>query len=429
MFLAWADSRNAVFLADIVQLQQNGHYGSALSIWKKAIWNKVFLLKAVNVNPQLADLGTSLPCDVAPAVSKLNAPLPVKVARLSQELAKMAIIEDVTFIIDPIVAERKGNGVDVSTFKQYQIQQCKGQLRQVPFDKTALPDFEGTYRFSHECSLRVGKREFVIVNGYSDTEHAVISLPLNKHDLAVGDLATIVWNVDGSDITLDATISDHDVVHHATTIKWIGEPESVEAVFKKLQILCVFSTAFTADLSANKLDAALRNLILSNLPKVSIFAKVREQAISLTGLTGHEYLAEQFVDESNRAKVDLLFSPEILQKLAMGGARQHDALLVGVKTSSDGEVETQRRLLSELGDFKQIKEFYKALKSKGPVSVFAMDVSQPAPHAEDAIVNIEYKYVTHYSPAKARKLDDILAFNLSIQMVDISALFAALLSS
>lgn len=427
LFFAWADNRHHVHMAELGELTGKGHTASILANWKTAVWSKAFLLKADTLDPQLAELGTSLPCDVAPIVSKLNAPLPVKVARLSKELAKMTLIDDITYIIDPIVHRFNGKESAQSDLSQYRLKPCKGQLRQVPFDKAALPNFEGTYRFGHDCLLRIGNREFVIVNGYADTSEAVISLPLSKHDLAVGDEAVIVWCIDGAEIILDAVISNYDVLHHSTTIKWVGEPGLVRAVLKELEILCVFNPAFTADLQANKLDSALRNLILSNLPKVSIFAKVRQQAISLTGMTGMEYLNDKFIDESARAKLDLLFSPQILQKMAMGNSTMRDVLLVSLIEDKNGELLTERVLLSEFDDPKQFQSIYAQLATLGELHVFFMDATQPRHRCEDAIINIEYKYVTHYSPAKAKRLDEALAFDLCIQMVEITEIFEKLM--
>lgn len=423
LFYAWTDNREAVYIAEQQDLKELGLLEAVLNKWKHAVWNKAFLLKADSLDPQLAELGTSLPCDVAPIVSKLNAPLPVKVARLSQELAKMTLIEDVTYIVDPAVDKRKGNGVEQVDFEQFRVPRCKGQLRQVPFDKKALPDFEGTYRFGHDCMMRFDDKEFVIVNGYANSTEAVLSLPLNKHDLAVGDKVMIVWGIDGTEIALDASISNYDILHHSTSIKWEGESGLVRSVFRELEILCVFNPAFTADLQANKLDSALRNLILSNLPKVSIFAKVREQAISLTGMTGHEYLPQEFIDERNRAKLDLLFSPEILQRLAVGGPQQRDVLMLSCHKQDDGELVTERFLFSDTDEFKKVQKAYDKLSKKGKLFVFAMDVTAPRSQSDDAIINIEYKYVTHYSPAKAKKLDDALSFDLCIQMNDITEAF------
>lgn len=52
-----------------------------------------------------------------------------------------------------------------------------------------------------------------------------------------------------------------------------------------------------------------------------------------------------------------------------------------------------------------------------------MDITQGRDCAQDKIVAIEHKYLSHYSPAKAKKLDASLVYNLSIQLVDISDLY------
>ncbi|NQZ10981.1 MAG: PilZ domain-containing protein, partial [Algicola sp.] len=205
LFLAWTDAQNTLFIAELAQLT-SGKLAAVLVHWRKGLWHKAFLVKSDSLDPQLADLGTSLPCDVAPIVSKLNSPLPVNVAQLSVELAKISLIEAVDYMIDALDVRLPEGDHNALSLVPFRLTGRGGQLRQVPF--SAKEDAQG-----------------------------------------------------------------------------------------------------------NKLDSALRNLVLSNLPKVAIFANVRKQAISPSGLTGHQYLPALFIDDNHRVKLDVLFSQDILSKL------------------------------------------------------------------------------------------------------------------
>ncbi|MCJ8273044.1 MAG: hypothetical protein MJK04_27050, partial [Psychrosphaera sp.] len=270
-----------------------------------------FLGKSDSLDPQLADLGTSLPCDVAPIVSKLNSPLPVKVAQLSVELAKISLIEAVDYMIDAFDAKLPKGEHNTLSLAPFRLTGGGGQLRQVPF--SAKDDAQGS-----------------------------------------------------------------------------------------------------------KLDSALRNLVLSNLPKVAIFANARKQAISPIGLTGHQYLPSLFIDNNHRVKLDVLFSQDILSKLGSKAGKinglKNDMLFVSVV---EGKV-TERYLLSEFKLKKLMVNILKRINHCGDLYMFALDLTQPRTPAEDLIVTIEHKYLSHYSPSKAKKLDANLAFNLSIQLVDVS---------
>lgn len=426
LFLAWMDAKEQMHCADLTVLKTQAGKTEVVNLWRQSPWHKAFLLSADDIDPQLAELGTSLPCDVAPIVSKLNAPLPVKVARLSQELAKMTLIEDVSEFAQLLTS--KCPTVETNNAAPYRLKLGKGQLRQVPFDKQALSEFEGTFRIGLHCKVKVHSKQWVSVTGYTNTQEAMLTLPLEKYDLGVGDELTVVWSVDGHESALLGVIDDYSDIHQSAKIKWLSEGSKVSGVFRQLEIMCVLNRAITADIHANKLDFALRNLILCNLPKASIFAKVKDQNIALCGLTATERLPEVFSDEHYRTKLDVLFSPVILKQIASGGVAQRDLLLVNVQLDEQGEVESQRVRLSDCDDYASFYSQYQALSMSGELYVFVMDVSEPRMPCDDAIVNIEYKYVSHYNPAKAKKLDETLAYDLCIGLLDISKVFKSLMA-
>jgi hypothetical protein len=419
LFFAWANSQNEVYLADFQNIVKSKRYESTLKLFSSGIWHKTFLLKADAMDPELADLGTSLPANVSPIVDKLNAPLPVKVARLTKELAKITLIEDVTYVFDSL-------GLSDSTSKDYQ-RQCepylvtsaKGVLRQVPFNIKELRNFHGTYRFSHDCQLVQGDKQFTIVNGYANSREAVITLSLKGHQLDTSSEVSIYWGIGEVQISLPAQVIQLDDFHKRTTLKWCDEPQLVKSLFKELEQLKAFDSAFKEDVQANKLDDALRNLVLSNLPKVSIFAHTRKHSIALTALTGHQYLPGIFIDNAQQVRLDALFSQEILHTLANGPVRQQELLFVAVKA---GKV-VERRLMSEFSSSRLMFRVLQHLTASGQLFTFALDMGKTRVVADDEITRLENKYIAHYSPGKAKKLDAELAFNLSMQMVDISALF------
>lgn len=314
LFFVWTDNQNRLYVAELKDINRQPVFETMLGHWRKAQWHKVFLVKADTLDPQLADLGTSLPCDVATIVSKLNAPLPVNVARLSQELAKITLIEDVTDVVDVIAPGKfsgKRSGSQLARFKL--------------------------------ANTHINKRSKL----------------------------------------------------KPVSFKEAGQP--------------------------SKLDSALRNLILSNLPKVAIFADVRKRGVAPVGLTGHQYLPEPFIDDSRRVKLDLLFSQQILLKLANCEGHHKDILFVAM---TKGKV-TERYLLSQFMLPKLLLNILKRIKKSAELYIFILDVGQARERFEDVIVTIEHKYLSHYSPAKAKKLDASLKYNLSIQMVEVSEQFSA----
>ncbi|MFT4927265.1 MAG: hypothetical protein ACI8WB_003371 [Phenylobacterium sp.] len=419
LFLVWANSQHHVHTADLQSLAKNKDYQAVLKTWAKAVWHKAFLVKTDALDPELADMGTSLPANVSAIVDKLNAPLPLKVAKLSKELAKIALIEDVSFMFDYVDQSQPVRGSLIPQAQSYKLAAAKGVLRHVPFNIKELPDFHGTYRFSHDCELGHNDKTFTIVNGHADCREAVISLSLKKHKLTEGDKITISWLIDGVQISLDANITGHDEVHKRVALRWCDEPKLVRHLFKELEQLEAFDCAFKEDIQAPKLDSALRNLVLSNLPKVSIFAHSRRQSMTLSALTGQQHLPSLFVDTEQRVKLDALFTQEILYQLANGEKSCKDILLVAV---NDGKV-IERRLIS---DFASPRMMFKVLSHMAQISqlyAFALDMSTTREKAVDDIITIENKYVSHYSPGKAKKLDAGLAFNAAIQLVDISGLF------
>ncbi len=308
LFLVWTDAQNLVYVADLAQLTP-GKLAAVLMHWRQALWHKAFMVKADSLDPELADLGTSLPCDVAAIVSKLNSPLPVKVAQLSVELSKISLIEAVDYMIDGLDAKLPKGDKDALSLAPFRLIGEGGQLRQVPF--SAKEDTQG-----------------------------------------------------------------------------------------------------------NKLDSALRNLVLSNLPKVAIFANVHKQTISPSGLTGYQYLPAPFIDDKHRVKLNVLFSQDILSKLGAKHSQKQDMLFVSMVNDKVNE----RFLLSEFNSKKVMVNILKRINHCGDLFMFALDLTSPRTRAEDAIVTIEHKYLSHYSPSKAKKLDANLDFNLSIQLVDVSDL-------
>ncbi len=418
-FFVWAYSQNEVFLADLDSMAQKGAFESNLKVWGNAPWHKSFMVKAEKMDGQLADLGTSIPANVSPVADKLNAPLPAKVAKFVQELSKISLIEDVSYIMDGITPPPAKGIEGRRRLSQFAITNSVGRLRQIPFNIKELPDFHGTYRFSHDCELSHEKKSFKIVNGHADCRDAVVSLPLKNHKLPKGAKVSITWNIGETRISIDATVTGYDQLHKRVALNFEDNPQMVKQLFKELENLKAFYPAFIEDVQANKLDVAVRNLVLVNLPKVSIFTQAKKQAMVLTALTGHQHLPKRFIDASTEVKLDELFSQQILLKLASSSKHNKEILFVSV----DGHKVAERRLLSEFTSPKLMLKVLQHLSKTSQLYVFSLDINQTRLTAQDDIIRIENKYLKHYSPGKAKKLEDSLTFNLSIQLVDISKTF------
>jgi hypothetical protein len=419
LFFVWALSQNEVFITDLESMAQNDTFESTLKIWGNAVWHKAFLVKSDPIDAQLADLGTSIPSGVSPVANKLNAPLPVKVAQFARELGKISLLEDVTYVLDSIKPLQSKTQQSSQQSTLFRVKKSTGNLRQMPFNVKELPNFYGTYRFSHDCELTHQGKNFKIVNGHADCRDALVSIPLDSQTLKKGNKVSITWMIGELRISLDAAVVEHNKLHKRLALCWCDNPQMVKQLFKELEKLNAFDLAFKEDVQANRLDAAVRNMVLSNLPKVAIFAQSKRQAIALKGLTGHQHLPKYFIDNNNRVRLDALFSQQILLNLA-NSAHQHKEILF---VALEGGKIIDRRLISEFSSPKLMLKVLQHLCKMSTLFIFALDVSHTREKAEDAIVNIENKYLRHYSPGKAKKLEASLAFNLSIQLTDISAMF------
>jgi hypothetical protein len=421
LFYVWASSQKDVYIGELSEMAQKEGFQTMLKTWRNAVWHKAFMVKANPIDAQLADLGTSIPSNVSPIASKLNAPLPAKVAQFTRELSKISVIEDVTYLMDGLTPNGRQSGLVSKLAERFKLKPSQGRLRQVPFNIKELPAFYDTYRFSHDCELSHGNKHFKIVNGHANCREAVVSLPLKEHKLRTGSKVTISWMIDGTRISLDAKVIQHHYLHKRTHLRFSGESKMVRHLFAELTNLNAFDPAFVEDVQANKLDVAIRNLVLSNLPSVAIFAQAKKQGMVMRALTGHQYLPEFFIDDNNRVKLDALFSQQILLKLANSDDCHKEILFIGV----DGEKIVERRLLSEYSSAKLMIKVLQHLCKTCTLYAFALDLSRSRPTAQDDIISIENKYIKHYSPGKAKKLEASLAFNISIGLVDISDTFCA----
>lgn len=422
LFYVWANDRNAVYVAAIDTLIKLNLLDEVLGVWRTASWHKAFLVKTEDLDSQSAEQGTSLPCHVAPTVSKLNAPLPDKVAQLSDGLNKISLIEDVSYLVDAMSMGRRNTSRSLRKFNGFRVKRAKGIVRQVPFNPNEMACFDHTFCFNKDCTLSYISKEqqskFTIVNGYCDYEKAVLFLSLNDSPPAIGAKVSVTWHIDGSMLFLHGIVDEYDELHKTVFLTWHESIPLVKHLFAELSDLEAFLPAFRADITANKLDMAMRNLIITHLPKISIFACARQNTIQLRGLTGARYLPEQFFDNKQRVKLDKLFSKDILKKFAHCHNLMSDMLFVAIK---DGQV-LERHLLSEFDSYIQWLEPLRKLNRQSTLFIFSVDISPGRDIPDDAIVSVEQKYINHYSPGKAEKLSRDLSFSLSIQLVDITEL-------
>lgn len=420
LFYAWADSRDKVYLAGLQTLIKLNLVDDVLGVWRSASWHKAFLVHTESLTDGLVDIGTSLPCHIAPAISKLNAPLPDKVVKLSEELNKISLIEDVSYLVDAMSMGRRNTLKTLRKFNGFRVKRAKGILRQVPFDGQQLPKFKHTYRFTHCSRLTYKNEQFVIVNGFCDLERGMLHLSLNDDPPKRGAQIDISWEIDGSLIFLPAKVERYDEIHKTVELIWCDEQGLVQGLFAELNMLDVFALAYKPDIQAVKLDMAVRNLILTHVPKVSVFVTLKNNGLALKGLTGMRYIPEQFVDSANRLKLDNLFSKQILKRLAQNHGLWGDILFVGVK---DGKI-VERHLLSEFDSYIQWLEPLRQLNRHASLYIFSIDVTPTREVADDAIVRVEKKYIRYYNPSKSVKLDKDLGYNLSIQLLDVTQLMA-----
>ena len=423
LFFVWATGVEDVYMASLSDIARDNSFEKLTQIWGNSVWHKAFLVKANAIDPQLADLGTSVPSSVSSSAGKLNSPLPVKIERLTRELGKLSTMEDVTYLMDPMVTVRRGGADAHKQYDRFKVKKSSGCLRYVPFNIRELPNYYGTYRFSHECSLHHNKHAFRIVNGHANYLDAEVYIPLQDHKLPKGCKVTVSWQIDGVNISLDAVVDEHDELHKRTRLQWCEKPEMIKTLFGELKRLDAFTPAFIEDVQAHRLDGALRNLVLTNLPKVAIFANAKRQSINLNALTGHQYLPGKFIDDTNKVKLDQLFTDRMLLKLASSGEHVKEILFVAV----DGERILERRFMSEFLSPKLMIKVLQHLTETAELHVFAVDVCRCRKMADDDIVKIEHQYLKHYSPSKLKKLNTDLRFNMSIQLVEMSESFRLLL--
>lgn len=419
LFFVWANSRDEVYIADLKSMAEQYAFDSTLKVWRSASWHKAFLVKAEPVDAKMADLGTTIPSTVSKVAEKLNAPLPARVEQFTKELGKLTLMEDVTYIMDSVTSSFAAGHLSAEALSTFRLPKAQGRLRQTPFDVRELPKFYGHYRFSHECELEHRGQRFTIVNGHANALDAVLALSLKNHKLEKGSKVKITWSVEQTRISLDARVVDNDTLHKRLKIEWLQVPGAVKQLFQELDNLNAFDAAFKEDVNHNKLDVALRNITLSNLPKVAVFAQAKKSAISLTALTGHQHLPKCFIDGSNRVRLDGLFNEQILKKLALSNDCHKEILIVAI----DGGKVTERRLLSEFSSPKLMLKVLQHLFSTARVYIFAMDITRSRHTADDAVIAIENKYLRHYSPGKAKKLEAALSFNMAVQLTDISKMF------
>lgn len=419
LYYVWANSREDVYIADMETLAKQQSFESALKVWSEATWHKAFLVKSEPIDAKLANLGTTIPSTVSKMAEKLNSPLPAKVAQFTQELGKISLMEDVTFVMDGMTATLSRTYMPREVINTFRLPKAQGCLRQTPFDIRQLPKFYGHYRFSHECELEHRGQHFKIVNGHADSLEAVLCLSLKRHKLEKGNKVKVSWLVRGTCISVDARVIENDTLHKQVKVEWLQSPAMVKQLFQELERLNAFDAAFKEDVQHNKLDVALRNLTLSNLPKVAVFAQAKKQSIAMTALTGHQHLPKCFIDGSDRVRLDGLFTEQILHKLAKSADRHKEILIVAI----DGGKVIERRLLSEISSPKLMLKVLQHLFSTARVFVFSMDITRSRNTAEDAVISIENKYLRHYSPGKAQKLEAALSFNLAIQLTDVSKMF------
>ncbi len=424
LFFVWANCRDQVKVAELGELVKQGRFESIMKVWGSAIWHKAFLVKAQPVDAKMADLGTTIPSTVSKIAEKLNAPLPARVAQFTKELGQLTLLEDVSFLMDSLLGGN-ASGILQTQTDDFNVPKAQGRLRQTPFDIRQLPKFRGHYRFSHECELEYREQRIKIVNGHADALEAVMALSLKRLVLEKGAKVKIIWLVEQTRIALDAKVVESDPLHRRLKLQWLQAPGAVQQLFIELEKLNAFDAAFKEDVQHNKLDVALRNLTLSNLPKVAIFAQSKRQSIALSALTGHQHLPRCFIDGNNKVRIDGLFDEAILKKLSTAKDGQKDMLIVAI----EGGKVTERRLLSEFTSPKLMLKVLHHLFATARVFVFALDISRSRSSAEDAVVSIENKYLKHYSPGKAKKLEQALSFNLSIGMTDVSQMFEACLSA
>lgn len=418
LFYAWADSRNGIYLAGLQTLIKLNLVDDVLGVWRSASWHKAFLVRTECLTDGLVDIGTSLPCHIAPAISKLNAPLPEKVVKLSEDLNKISLIEDVSYLVDAMSMGRRNTLKTMRKFNGFRVKRSAGVLRQVLFDAQQMPKFKHTYRFTHCSCLTYKNEQYVIVNGFCDYERAMLHLSLNDNPPKRGEKIAISWEIEGSLIFLPAVVERYDEIHKMLELKWTDEQGMVKGLFAELDMLDVFAMAFKPDIHAVKLDMAVRNLILTHVPKVSVFVSLKDNGLALKGLTGVRYISEQFVDSAQRLKLDNLFSRQMLKRLAQNHGLWSDILFVGVK---DGKI-VDRHLLSEFDSYIQWLEPLRHLNRKAELYIFSIDVTPSREIADDAIVRVEKKYIRYYNPSKSAKLDKDLDYSLSIQLLDVTEL-------
>lgn len=375
-------------------------------------------MRTESLTDGVVDIGSSLPCHIAPVISKLNAPLPDKVVQLSEELNKISLIEDVSYLVDAMSMGRRNTLKTMRKFNSFRIKRARGILRQVPFDTQQLPKFKHTYRFTHCSRLTHQNEQFVIVNGFCDLERAMLHLSLNDNPPKRGDSIDISWEIDGSLIFLPAKVQRYDDIHKIVDLVWCEEKELVKGLFAELNMLEVFALAYKPDIHAVKLDMAVRNLILTHVPKMSIFLSLKNNGIALKGLTGMRYIPDQFVDNAQRLKLDSLFSRQMLKRLAQNHGLWRDILFVGVKEGKTIE----RHLLSEFDSYIQWLEPLRQLNRHAKLFIFSVDVTPSREIVDDDIVRVEKKYIRYYNPSKSAKLDKDLGYSLSIQLLDVTQL-------
>ena len=422
LFFVWADQSDAVHAAELGQLKAD-EKSAVVAAWRAAAWQKLILVKAGTLDPQMAELGTSLPNDVAAIVSKLNAPLPVKVARLSKELAKITLLEDVTYLAEKL-ALGGSTSEKPAPLPNFRVPASGNPVRQVPFNNMELPKFKETFRFSQDCMLKHDAQTFNIVNGWANHKQAMFFLPLDGHQVKTGDPVKCSWLIDGIEISLEAQVSAEDGLYRAVAVNWLDDPRMVEHLFEELRRLDAFEPAFKEDVQAAHLNAAIRNLVLSNLPRMAIFADAQSSHLSLNALTGPSMMPQALIDSSNRAKLDLLFSEDMLKGLEELDKPRKRLLLLGC---NDGKV-AHRYLLVDGSDRDELHQAWQNIQSCQQHFVFNLDISKARELADDGVVSVERKYLAHYSPAKAKKLDASLQYNIAIELVEVSALFAGLMA-
>lgn len=307
-FLLWASSQTEVRCANLSLKGNVDEINQLFREWSQANWQKIFIVKSETIDKSHVKQGGSIPPNVAKTVDKMNAPLSENLKGFADKLEKLSFVEDVSYVFDTLNINNNRSVGSTLNLDQFLLRKNCGVVKQIPIDAQVINDYLDTYRFTQDCNFLYGSEQTSIVNGFANYREATLCL---NHQIMTGfpqGEVEVQWNVDGINLSLKAKVLEHDVLHKRTKVRWLHPIAEVTVLFEELVELKGLAPGFSQDIKASRLGYVIRNMVMTNLPTLTIFALQEKNELFFRFISGHHALLPEFIDKQKKVKLDSLLT-------------------------------------------------------------------------------------------------------------------------